>query len=77
MAGITLAQAEATLAEYQAAETKALAGQSYSINTGSGSRTLTRANLKDIREGITYWHGMVQKLSPVSARRRVRYVVPE
>lgn len=52
MAGITLTDAEARLAEYQAAETKVLSGQAYTI----GGRSMTRANLKDIREGIDYWN---------------------
>ena len=36
---------------YLDAEEKALNGQSYTI----GGRTLTRANLKEIRDGITLW----------------------
>ena len=51
MSGITAAQATAKLAEYLAAETKVLAGQAYTI----GGRSMTRANLKEIREGIDYW----------------------
>ena len=42
-----------------AAFTGAVAGgQQYSI----GSRALTRANAKEIRENITYWNGWVQRL---------------
>jgi hypothetical protein len=51
MSGVTAAQAEAQLAAYLAAETAVLLGQSYTI----AGRSLTRANLKDIREGIEYW----------------------
>lgn len=58
MAGITLAQAEARLTEYLAAESKVLAGQSYSIE----GRQLTRANLREIRDGITYWNDLVISL---------------
>ena len=36
---------------YLDAEEKALNGQSYTI----GGRTLTRANLKEIRDGLTLW----------------------
>lgn len=39
------------LQKYLDAEEKALNGQSYSI----GGRQLTRANLKEIRDGITLW----------------------
>lgn len=59
MAGLTQAQAQAQLDAYMDAETAALNNQSYSI----GGRTLTRANLKDIREGIQYWNAMVKELA--------------
>ena len=57
MAGITRQIAEARLTEYLAAEAKVLKNQSYSI----GGRSLTRADLEEIREGITYWNGMAAK----------------
>lgn len=59
MAGITLADAEARLAEYMAAETKVLSGQSYTI----AGRSLTRANLKEIQDGIALWDSRVKRLS--------------
>jgi len=59
MAGITLSDAQDKLAEYLTAETTVLSGQSYSI----GIRSMTRANLKEIREGIDYWDNKVQELS--------------
>jgi hypothetical protein len=59
MAGITLAQAEAKLALYLEAEEKVLGGQEYTI----GSRSLKRADLAEIRSGITYWNGKVNELS--------------
>lgn len=58
MAGITLAQAEAKLAEWLAADTAVASGQAYTI----GGRSLTRANAKEIRENIDYWNGMAQEL---------------
>ncbi len=72
MAGITLAQAEARLDEYLAAESAVLGGQSYQI----GSRQLTRADLKDIRDGIAYWENKVQRLSQTSGGPRVRGIEP-
>jgi len=59
MAGITKAQADARLTEYLTAEQKVLGGQSYQI----AGRSMTRANLKEIRDGIDYWNGMVLRLS--------------
>lgn len=59
MAGITLAQAEAKLATWLAAEDKVAEGQSYTIN----GRALTRADLGMIRETIDYWDKKVQRLS--------------
>jgi hypothetical protein len=73
MAGITLAQAEAKLAEYMAAETAVLSGQSYSI----AGRQLTRANLAEIREGLLFWNAQVVQLDGQSqGRGRNRVIVP-
>lgn len=71
MAGITLAQAQAQLDAYLAAETAVLSGQSYTI----GGRSLTRADLKAIQSGITLWNQRVQELSARSSGRG-RAVVP-
>jgi hypothetical protein len=68
MAGITLAQAEAKLQQYLDAEEKVLLGQEYTI----GNRTLRRADLAEIREGVTYWNGKVNELSSGGAGVRVR-----
>jgi hypothetical protein len=59
MAGITLAQAEARLTAYLNAEEAVLNGQSYSI----GSRSLTRADLKSIQQGIEIWSARVDRLT--------------
>lgn len=59
MAGITLEIAEQRLADYLAAELAVLGGQSYTI---MGSRSMTRANLAEIREGIRFWRSEVQEL---------------
>ncbi len=75
MAGITLAQAEAQLAAYLAAETAALSGQSYRI----GDRMLTRADLADIRAGIDAWQARIVELANSTAatgRTRARTIVP-
>jgi hypothetical protein len=67
MAGIDLTTAEARLTEYMNAEERILANQSYSI----GERTLTRANLKEVRDGIAYWDRQVQRLSRGGIRTRL------
>lgn len=51
MAGITLAQAEAQLAIWLAADAAVASGQSYTIS----GRSLSRANAREIRENIDYW----------------------
>lgn len=68
-AGITLAQAQAQLALYLAAEEKVLAGQSYEI----AGRRMTRADLETIQAGITAWDARVKQLSR-SASGRGRHV---
>ncbi|HDK41691.1 MAG TPA: hypothetical protein ENG93_03405 [Nitrospirae bacterium] len=66
MPGITLADAEARLAEYQTAETAVLASQSYSI----AGRAVTRANLNEIRDGISFWDAKVKRLTRGGIRMR-------
>lgn len=73
MPAITLAQAEAQLALYLAAEEKVLLGQSYEI----AGRKLTRANLADIQKGVELWQGRIVSLTNRSnGRSRARTVVP-
>ena len=71
MAGITLAQAQAQLDAYLAAETAVLLGQSYEI----AGRSLKRADLNNIQAGITLWNERVKELSARSAGVR-RAIVP-
>ncbi len=65
MTGITLAQAEAQLAAYLEAETKVLSGQSYEL----AGRRLTRANLKEIHDGVETWDRRVKELSAKASNR--------
>ena len=77
--GITLAQAQAQLARWLAADAKIAANQEYEIQEGGTSRRLKRADAAVVTEKIEYWQRQVQQLSAVGAggRRRMRYVVPE
>ena len=59
MPSITLAQAETKLSEYLAAETAVLAGQSWSM----GGKSMTKANLQFIQQGIEIWNARVKKLA--------------
>lgn len=75
MSGITLETAQAHLDAWIEAELSVVNGQSYTI----GTRTLQRANLSEIRNQITYWNGMVSKLTNIAngkGRNRVIRVVP-
>ena len=73
MAGITLANAETTLALYQTAERKILLGQKVEID----GQSLSRANLKEVREGLTYWDSKCKELAEKSAGRgRSRTIIP-
>lgn len=73
VAGITLAQAEAQLALYLAAEAAVLTGQSYEI----AGRKLTRANLEEVRSGVETWNARVVNLAAASqGRSRARTIVP-
>lgn len=79
MAGITLAQAQAQLDAWLAASTAVASSQSYEIDTGNGSRKLTRADAMEIRQQIIFWEQRVKSLTAIGSggRRRIRYVVPE
>lgn len=70
MAGITLAQAQAQLDAYLAAETAVLGGQKYEI----GGRMLQRANLAEIQAGIELWNQRVQRLSARASGRSNSYI---
>lgn len=59
MSGITLAQAQAQLDAYLAAETAILSGQEYEI----AGRKLRRADLTAVQNGITLWNRRVRELS--------------
>lgn len=65
--GITLTIADARLKEYLTAERRVLDNQSYEVE----GRKLTRADLQQIREGIVFWQGQVDRLNPNPVRRAV------
>ncbi|CDN41447.1 DUF6148 family protein [Paenibacillus sp. P22] len=72
----TLETAQTHLSSWLAAELAISTGQSYTI----GTRSLTRANLKDVREAVRYWQGQVLACQRAAAglrpASRVRRYVP-
>lgn len=76
MAGITLSDAQTALSNWLAAANKIAEGQEYTIEMADGSsRTLKRANLKEVHEMIIFWDKQVQRLSRGGIR--VRGIQPE
>ncbi len=75
MPGITLQTAEERLELWLAADAAVAAGQSYTITTATGSRSLTRADVAEIRKQVDYWNGWVRQLA--SGTSRTRYAVFE
>jgi hypothetical protein len=72
MAGITLAQAQAQLDSYLAAETAVLGKQSYEI----AGRKLTLADLDAIQRGVALWNSRVIALAgKAQGRTRSRTIV--
>lgn len=68
-----LEEARENLRLWLEAEKAVATGQSYTI----GTRSLTRANLRDITERIRFWRGEVARLScGISQGVRVMRVVP-
>ena len=75
MAGITLETAQKHLDAWVEAEMQVTNAQSYTI----GSRTLTKANLTEIRNAIEYWQQKVtilENLKKNNGRSRVKRFVP-
>ena len=75
MAGITLETAKKHLDAWLEAEMAVTNAQSYTI----GSRTMTKANLGEIRQSIEYWQKKVNVLENAAkygGRNRVRRAVP-
>jgi len=72
MTAITLTTAQSMLQFYIDAETKVLKGQSVK----HGERTLTKADLSEIRKGRQEWAGIVDELTAASQgdQRRVRFM---
>lgn len=71
MAGITLQQAQKKLQIWLDAEDELAISQSYQI----GTRRLTRADLRQVREQIKYWQNIVNQLNR-RGRNRVMRAVP-
>lgn len=71
MSGINVAQAQARLDAYLAAEIKVLAGQSYEI----AGRKMTRADLAEIRAGIAECNEQLANLSSRASGRTRAYTV--
>ena len=60
---MTLATAQTHLDAWTAADLAVSTGQAYSI----GGRSLTRASAGEIREQLTYWQRIVDRLTAVAA----------
>ncbi len=63
-----IAATEAAIEQYENAELALTTGgvQSYTIDTGQSRQTVTRANLKEIREGVD---GLYNRRATLIARR--------
>ena len=75
MPGITLEIAQKHLDAWLEAELACTTNQSYTI----GSRTLTRADLAEIRNTIKYWAGIVTRLEAArkyGGRNRTMRIMP-
>lgn len=76
MAGITLAQAQAKLDMWLAAEEALATSQSYAIEVEGNRRELRRADLKEVGERIRYWNNKVVALTAAAGGgSRSRYIV--
>lgn len=69
MGGITVEIAREKLNTWLEAEEALATSQSYTM----GTMSLTRADLKQVRENITYWNDMVTKLERAGKERNRIY----
>ena len=72
MSWITIEEAQETLRLWLDAERAVATGQSYKI----GTRSLTRANLADIRESVQFWRREIDRLEAKHTGARVFRAVP-
>lgn len=63
----TLAQAQAKLAEYQAAESRILQAQEIRIGGNGADRTDRQTDLALVQKGIAQWQRTVNQLSAAAA----------
>jgi Flp pilus assembly protein TadG len=70
MSGLTVTQAQQQLDTWLKANLAVAQGQSYTIATENGSRTLTRANAQEILKQITFWDTQLKRLSRGGIRVR-------
>ncbi len=63
---LTLSQAQASLNAWIAADLAAAKGQSYSMN----GRSLTLANIREIREQIQYWERRVATMQSANQNQQ-------
>lgn len=76
MPGITLQQAQTNLDKWIEASERVAESQSYTFQTETGTRTLTRANAAWIQKQIEFWDKQVRKLSlPNNKRRRTVHLI--
>lgn len=76
---ISLETAEKHLNVWLEAELTIATGQSYTLATTNGSRTLTRASLTEVRDSIEYWNKKVLEAKAASksrSRTRIYRAVP-
>lgn len=70
MAGLTAMQAQTQLDSWLKANLAVSHGQSYTIATESGSRTLTRANAAEILQQIQFWDRQVKQCTKGGIRMK-------
>lgn len=77
MVGLTTTQAQQQLDTWLKANLAVAQGQSYTIATDNGSRTLTRANAQEILKQIEFWDNQLKRLSRGGIRVRRATILHE
>ena len=74
MSAITFSKASEMLSLWLEAEKNITTAQSYKLDTGGSARTLTRADLAEVRKSIDYWEAKCNALDPNQDKAAARFM---
>ncbi len=74
---MTLAEATEFRTKAKEAYEAAISGKSYTINTGGGSRSITRQDASWLRKELQYWDNEISKINSNQKGISTKFVIYE